>query len=61
MSDAAITITSLAKAFSAILALDDIDLDRRAAALRLCPDAFGRTRAPIGNSRTSVARPHRAA
>jgi hypothetical protein len=61
VSDAAITVTGLARAFSAILALDDVDLDRRAAALRLCPVRFGRARAPIGNSRTSVARPHRAA
>jgi hypothetical protein len=43
VSDTAITITGLAKAFSAIVALDDVDLDRRAAALGLgSPDAFGR-------------------
>jgi hypothetical protein len=41
VNDAAIAIKALAKAFGAILALDDVDLDRRAAALRLCsPDVF---------------------
>jgi hypothetical protein len=40
MSHAAITTKPLAKTLSAIVGLDDVDLDRRAAALRLCPGAF---------------------